>query len=216
MNWLGGGIERAGIALDYADSALNTVGNTLLVLSAAALLFDPEPFSKGGIGIGGGALGLSAKGVRYAVVGAKLGLDFFKGSRWVYSGYRTATTAQSALKVMKWGNDRISKNQLENPGGSNLGNGGEKETISGNNQNAIIDKLESYLGKDFKVFRPKTGSSDFIARSADGTKQIRFDISDPHGLKPHINLEKIKPRNLYPGDTKTFTIDNIHIFPGGK
>ena len=31
---------------------------------------------------------------------------------------------------MKWGNDRISKNQLENPGGSSHGNGGKKETIN--------------------------------------------------------------------------------------
>ena len=83
LNWLGRGIERAGIALDYADSALNTVGNTFLVASAVALFFDPEPFSKGGIAIGGGALGLSAKGIRSAVVGVKLGLDFLK----VLDGY---------------------------------------------------------------------------------------------------------------------------------
>ena len=77
LNWFGRGIERAGIALDYANNALNTVGNTLLVASAEALIFDFEPFSKAGVGVGGGALGLSAKGVRYAVVGVKLGLDFF-------------------------------------------------------------------------------------------------------------------------------------------
>lgn len=57
------------------------------------------------------------------------------------------------------------------------------------------------------------GGSDLIIRSANGTKQIRFDISNPHGLDPHINVETFKARNLYPGDRKMIQTGNDHIFP---
>jgi hypothetical protein len=44
--------------------------------------------------------------------------------------------------------------------------------------------------------------SDFGLTSADGTKSIRFDLQNSHGLDPHVNLESKVPRNLYPGDKK--------------
>ena len=42
---------------------------------------------------------------------------------------------------------------------------------------------------------------------------MRFDLSNPHGLDPHINIETFKPRNLYPGDQRMIQIENIHVFP---
>ena len=159
---------RKGKGIENADSALNTVGNTLLVASAVALIFDPEPFSKAGVGVGGGVLGLSAKGVRYAIVGVKLGLDFFKGSRWVYSGYRTATTAQTVLKAMKWGNNRIQKNQYGNE---------VQGTSQEVNKNLFSSKTDKYVTRITRA-----GDKDIRIAKEDGNI---LDIS-PYRFKEYI------------------------------
>lgn len=59
-------------------------------------------------------------------------------------------------------------------------------------------------------------SSDFTLRSANGTRQIRIDFSNPHGLQPHINIETFSPRNAFPGDYRMNMTGNIHVFPGGQ
>lgn len=59
------------------------------------------------------------------------------------------------------------------------------------------------------------GQSDFILRSADGTKQIRLDVTNPHGLSPHVNVETFVPRNAFPGDPRMIRTDNLHVFPKG-
>ena len=74
--------------------------------------------------------------------------------------------------------------------------------------NAISD----YLGPNATAEIPESGS-DLILRSADGTKQIRFDLTNPHGLDPHINVETFRPRNLFPGDKRMIQTSNEHIFP---
>lgn len=86
---------------------------------------------------------------------------------------------------------------------------------SGPNVESIVDKAKAFLGDDFLISKPQSGS-DLIFRSKDGTKQIRFDVSDPHGLDPHVNIETFKPKNRFPGDRKNFRIENKHAFPKGK
>jgi hypothetical protein len=59
----------------------------------------------------------------------------------------------------------------------------------------------------------ESDTSDLVLRSADGTKQIRFDLTNPHGLDPHVNIETFQPRNLYPGDGRFIQQTNEHVFP---
>lgn len=80
-----------------------------------------------------------------------------------------------------------------------------------NNVSRAARSIEEWLGPGYT--RGRSDTSDLVLRSADGTRQIRFDLTDPHGLDPHVNVETWQPRNLYPGD-RTFTpVDNIHVFP---
>ena len=75
--------------------------------------------------------------------------------------------------------------------------------------------ISDFLGEGATAVKPAPGGSDLILRSADGTRQIRFDLSNPHGLEPHINIEMFQPRNLFPGDRKMIQIMNEHAFPSG-
>ena len=77
-----------------------------------------------------------------------------------------------------------------------------------------IKLIQDYLGKDMVVIKPGPGKSDLILRSADKTKQIRFDIANSHGMEPHVNVELWEPRNSYPGDKGMNNIENLHVFPG--
>ena len=77
--------------------------------------------------------------------------------------------------------------------------------------NAFIAQVKGFLGADFQVIKPQEGP-DLILRSKDGTRQIRFDISNPHGLEPHVNFETFKARQLFPGDKRMMREENIHIF----
>jgi RHS repeat-associated protein len=81
-----------------------------------------------------------------------------------------------------------------------------------NNLDDTVKLIKDYLGEDATVSKPP-GGSDLIVRSADGTKQIRFDLVNSHGDAPHINLEEWQPRNLYPGDKRMIQILNEHIYP---
>jgi RHS repeat-associated protein len=72
--------------------------------------------------------------------------------------------------------------------------------------------IKEYMGDGAKANK-SPGGSDLIIRSADRTKQIRFDLTNPHGMKPHINFEVWRPRGLYPGDRKMIEVLNLHIFP---
>ncbi len=81
--------------------------------------------------------------------------------------------------------------------------------------NAIEDFVgaaRNFLGDNFTVIKPEEGS-DLILRSEDGLRQIRFDVSDPHGLDPHVNIETFTPRDAYPGDTRMIQTENTHVFP---
>jgi RHS repeat-associated protein len=70
--------------------------------------------------------------------------------------------------------------------------------------------IEEWLGPGYKSFSSPT--SDLALKSQDGTRMIRFDLTNPHGLDPHVNIETWQPRNLYPGDTRMLRIDNLHLF----
>ena len=59
--------------------------------------------------------------------------------------------------------------------------------------------------------QPVRGGSDLMIRSADGTRQIRFDLINSHGLKPHINVETFRP--TYQGSPRMFRTGNEHIYP---
>ncbi len=87
-----------------------------------------------------------------------------------------------------------------------------EEVTSLNKNDKLINDIKEYMGPGMKVIKPEKGS-DLILRSADGTKQIRFDITDSHGLEPHVNIETYIPRNAYPGDTRMIQTENLHVFP---
>jgi hypothetical protein len=74
--------------------------------------------------------------------------------------------------------------------------------------NGLADKVLDWLGEGSEIGDSST--SDLRMISEDGTRQIRFDITDPHGLDPHINLETFEPS--YPGSGRMQRIDNEHIF----
>jgi len=78
--------------------------------------------------------------------------------------------------------------------------------------NNLADDVLDWVGPKSTLQKPP-GGSDLILRSADGTKQIRFDLTNPHGLQPHVNVETFKPRNLFPGDRKMIQTGNEHVFP---
>jgi RHS repeat-associated protein len=86
---------------------------------------------------------------------------------------------------------------------------------SGAKLRGLADNVEGFLGPNYTKFSNSAG--DLRYRSADGTKQIRFDLKDFHGdpKGPHINLETFEPRNLYPGDRAMVPVSNEHIYPKG-
>lgn len=59
--------------------------------------------------------------------------------------------------------------------------------------------------------QPVRSGSDLMIQSADRTRQIRFDLVNSHGLRPHINVETFRP--TYPGRRRMFRTGNEHIFP---
>jgi len=83
---------------------------------------------------------------------------------------------------------------------------------TGGNVGKMADDVLEWLGADSTLSKPP-GGSDLVLRSADGTKQIRFDLANPHGLGPHVNVETFEPRNLFPGDRKMIQTGNDHVFP---
>jgi hypothetical protein len=72
------------------------------------------------------------------------------------------------------------------------------------------DAIEKWLGEGYTKFESPT--SDLALKSADGTRTVRFDLTNPHGLAPHVNIQTWQPRNLYPGDRAWDEISNIHVF----
>jgi RHS repeat-associated protein len=80
------------------------------------------------------------------------------------------------------------------------------------NVGKIADDVLEWLGQNSSMSKPP-GGSDLVLRSADGTKQIRFDLTNPHGLDPHVNVETFEPRDLFPGDRKMTQTGNDHVFP---
>jgi RHS repeat-associated protein len=83
----------------------------------------------------------------------------------------------------------------------------------------LLLHARKYLGNSKLIIEKPANGSDLIIRTADKTKSIRFDLSNPHGLDPHVNVEAWKPRNLFPGD-RTMLPDssvvpegNLHLFP---
>lgn len=83
----------------------------------------------------------------------------------------------------------------------------------------LLLQARKHLGNGKLIIEKPANGSDLIIRTADKTKSIRFDLSNPHGLDPHVNVEAWKPRNLFPGD-RTMLPDpsvvpkgNLHLFP---
>ena len=78
--------------------------------------------------------------------------------------------------------------------------------------NNLADDILNWVGPKSTLEKPP-GGSDLILRSADNTKQIRFDLTNPHGLQPHVNVETFTPRSLFPGDRKMIQTGNQHVYP---
>ena len=79
---------------------------------------------------------------------------------------------------------------------------------------AAADAIEGWLGKGYE--RVESATSDLVLRSAkpiEGElRMVRFDLTNPHGLPPHINVQTFRFRNLYPGDLRMIETMNLHIF----
>ena len=80
------------------------------------------------------------------------------------------------------------------------------------NLGKVSDDILEWVGPKSTMSKPP-GGSDLILRSSDGTKQICFDLTNPHGLQPHVNVETFVPRNFFPGDRKMIQTVNGHVFP---
>jgi hypothetical protein len=78
------------------------------------------------------------------------------------------------------------------------------------NVDKSLNAIEDFLGFGYKKDYAPNGS--VILKSADGTKQIRFDINDFHGDAggPHINVEEFVPK--YPGSSRMNQVSNDHIY----
>jgi hypothetical protein len=76
-----------------------------------------------------------------------------------------------------------------------------------------LNAIDDFLGSGYKKDYAPNGS--VILKSADGTKQLRFDIDNFHGdpKGPHINVEEWIPRNMYPKDRKMINVTNQHVYP---
>lgn len=102
-------------------------------------------------------------------------------------------------------------------GGASLAN---SVFSAGNSGGALADEFlnraGNALGEGSTIRTGPSGGSDFILRSADGTTQIRLDITNPHGLDPHVNVETFVPRNAFPGDPRMIQTGNVHVYPGGQ
>jgi RHS repeat-associated protein len=85
----------------------------------------------------------------------------------------------------------------------------------GNLADDFLNGASDALGEGATIQRGPPGGSDFILRSADGTRQIRLDVTNPHGLNPHVNVETFAPRNAFPGDPRMIRTGNTHVYPGG-
>jgi hypothetical protein len=71
----------------------------------------------------------------------------------------------------------------------------------------IIERLETFLGKDSKLFKNSHG--DLLIESKDGLKQFRMDFNHPKPHKnPHSHLIEYEMRK-----NKKFEIINERIYP---
>ena len=55
---------------------------------------------------------------------------------------------------------------------------------------AAYKSARQWLGEGAKTITNKSG--DLILMSKDGLRKMRFDIKNPHGYAPHIQLEVLK------------------------
>ena len=67
------------------------------------------------------------------------------------------------------------------------------------------ERIQSYLGKDYRVITNKNGDKVFISK--DGKKRVRFDLNNPHPHNnPHAHAEELvngkweKSGPIYPND----------------
>jgi hypothetical protein len=86
----------------------------------------------------------------------------------------------------------------------------EEAGIAESKINAAADAIEGWLGEGYQKFESET--SDLALRSENWTRRVRFDLTNPHGLAPHVNVETWALRNLYPGDRRWVLLSNQHIF----
>lgn len=68
---------------------------------------------------------------------------------------------------------------------------------------------EDFLGPGYT--KESSPSSDLMLRSADGLRQVRFDLVNSHGMKPHINIEVFSP--IHSGSLRMKRDINVHAYP---
>jgi hypothetical protein len=89
---------------------------------------------------------------------------------------------------------------------------GEQAAKSGGNVGKLTDDILDWVGPNSTMSKPP-GGSDLILGLPMERKQIRFDLTNPDGLDPHVNVKTFKPRNLFAGDRKMIQIGTDHVFP---
>ncbi len=65
--------------------------------------------------------------------------------------------------------------------------GKSSSTTINTNVQRLINVIEEYLGKDFRMIKNKSGDPVFINK--DNTRVIRFDSNNPHGDIPHGHVQ---------------------------
>jgi RHS repeat-associated protein len=68
-----------------------------------------------------------------------------------------------------------------------------KQMVNENSDSKVMDaanNVKDWLGENYKVIENKSGDNIFM--SEDGTRKIRFDITNSHGDQPHFHLEIFK------------------------
>jgi hypothetical protein len=72
-----------------------------------------------------------------------------------------------------------------------------------------IKQIEKFVGKDAKLMHNKSGDAFIMSKNMD--RKVRFDLKNPHGLDPHMHLEKLNSKGKWSDAAPVH-----HIYPKGK
>ena len=165
---LAGGVAGKWAVKGLKTFSINGIASPLLKSSLTGLVTGAAGGYGGGFAAGfimsGGNLAEAHKaGMNSLVMGAALGM-----ASGAYTGYKQA----KALDIDLWTG---------------------KPVVNENSSSKVMDAanvVKDWLGENYKSIENKSGDNIFM--SEDGTRKIRFDITNSHGDQPHFHLEIFK------------------------